>query len=433
MMKRRQLLKHSALLGGAPLILPSRLLADKANRKLNVGFIGMGRRSTPLLPQFMKEKEVQVVAVCDVDRTRREAAKKRVDDFYKTSDCKAYTDFRKITTDPSIDVVVIITPDHWHTIQILSAIENGKDVYAEKPLTHNIRESVVLMEAVEKSARIVQTGSQQRSSREFRVGCELVRNGVIGKITHGFVNFGGPGKKCDLPDEEIEPGLDWDLWLGPAPKRGYSSVLSPRGVHKHFPQWRSYYEYAGGQVNDWGAHHLDIVQWALGKDGSGPTGASKPVNEGDQKGAAVIYDDITITHGKGIGVHLVGDRGEIQLARGGFSLKVDGKDVASRLGRKGNLSKELDKAEQAYLKDSKVKLYQSPGHVRDFLNCIKTRKQPITSAMIGARSINVAHLMNLAYRHHTNIKWDPAKNTFAPESKHPLEWLTRTYRDKWKV
>lgn len=432
MIKRRQLLKRSGLLG-MPMILPSRLLGADANGKINVGVIGIGRRSAPLLSQFLKEKEVKVVAVCDVDSNRRAKGKKTVDDFYKNQDCKAFNDFRKITTDPSIDVVVVITPDHWHTIQILSAISNGKDVYAEKPLTHNIRESVVLMEAVKKSGRIVQTGSQQRSSREFRIGCELARNGVIGKIDHGFVNFGGPGKMCDLPGEKMEPGLDWDLWLGPAPERDYNSILSPRGVHRHFPKWRDYYEYAGGQVNDWGAHHLDIVQWALGKDESGPTGAKKPANQGDTKGAAVVYDDITITHGQGIGVHLVGSNGEIQLARGGFSLKVDGKEVASKIGRKGNLGAALDKAEQAYLKDAKVKLYESPGHVRDFLNCIKSRKQPITSAVIGARSINVAHLMNLAYRHHTDIQWSPVECTFAKGSKHPKEWLTRDYRGEWKV
>lgn len=431
-MNRRHLLKKSALFG-APLVLPSGLPGAEANGRINVGFIGIGKRTSSLLREFLRQPEVKVVAVCDVDTNRREDGKKRVDEFYKSKDCKAYNDFRKITTDPAIDAVVIVTPDHWHTIQILSAIENGKDVYAEKPLTHNIRESVILMDAVKKSGRIVQTGSQQRSSREFRVACELARNGVIGKIDHGFVNFGGPGVMCDLPEEKPEPGLDWDLWLGPAPMRPYNSILAPRGVHTHFPKWRNYYEYAGGQVNDWGAHHLDIVQWALGKDESGPTAAKRPEKEGDTKGASVIYDEITITHGKGIGVHLIGDRGEIQVARGDFALKVEGEVVGSNLAKGKKLGDEIDKAEQAFLKDAKVKLYESPGHVRDFLNCIKTRKQPITSAVVGSRSINVAHLMNLAYRHHSNIDWDPIKNTFAEGSKHPLEWLTRTYRDKWKV
>lgn len=431
-MNRRSLLKKSALFG-APFVLPSNVWGAEANGKVNVGFIGMGKRAQGLIREFLRQPEVKIVAVCDVDTNRREDAKKKVDAHYKNNDCAAHTDFRKITTDPAIDVVVVVTPDHWHTIQILSAIENGKDVYAEKPLTHNIRESVLLMEAVQKSGRIVQTGSQQRSSREFRVACELARNGVIGKIDHGFVNFGGPGKPCDLPEEKAEPGLDWDFWLGPAPERAYNSILAPRGVHSHYPMWRMYTEYGGGLITDWGAHHLDIVQWALGKDESGPTAVKPPGKQGDEKGAAVVYDDITITHGQGIGVHLVGADGEIQVTRGRFALKVDGKDVSSFLKKGGKLGAEIDKAEEAYLKNSKVKLYRSPGHVRDFLDCIKSRKQPITSAIIGSRSINVAHLMNLAYQHHTDITWDPIKNTFAKGSKHPLEWLGRSSRDKWKI
>ena len=434
-MKRRDLLKKSTLFT-APLILPSRVWSaeTKPNSLMNVGFIGMGKRAQGLLREFLRQSSVKVVAVCDVDTTRRNDAKKKVDAHYKATDCAAHNDFRKITTDPKIDIVVVVTPDHWHVIQILSAIEHGKDVYAEKPLTHNIRESVLLMDAVKRTGRIVQTGSQQRSSREFRVACELARNGVIGKIDHGFVNFGGPAKPCDLPEEKMEPGLDWDLWLGPAPMRPYNSILCPRGVHNNFPMWRMYTEYGGGMITDWGAHHLDIVQWALGKDESGPTEAKPPAKRGDTSGASVNYDDITITHGQGIGVHLVGADGEIQVTRGRFGLKVDGKVVASRLDKKGgSLSKELDKAETAFLKDSKVKLNQSPGHVTDFLNCVKSRKQPITNAVVGSRSINVAHVMNLTYQHHVDIAWDPVKNTFAKGSKHPVSWLGRTYRDKWKI
>lgn len=434
-MNRRNLLKKSTLLG-APFILPSRIWgADpKPNDLMNVGFIGMGKRSQSLLPEFLRQTGVRVVAVCDVDTNRRENAKKKVDAHYGSADCAAHNDFRKITTDPGIDIVVVVTPDHWHVIQILSAIENGKDVYAEKPLTHNIRESVLLMDAVKKSGRIVQTGSQQRSSREFRVACELARNGVIGKIDHGFVNFGGPAKACDLPGEKPEPGLDWDLWLGPAPMREYNSILSPRGVHNNFPMWRMYHEYGGGMITDWGAHHLDIVQWALGKDESGPTAARKPAKQGDEKGASVIYGDIQITHGQGIGVHLVGSDGEIQVARGDFALKVAGKEISSNLGKKGTkLGDELDKAETAFLKDAKEKLYHSLGHVPDFLACVKSRKQPITNAVVGCRSINVAHLMNLAYQHHVDIEWNPGECTFADGSNHPESWLTRSYRDKWKI
>jgi len=418
------------------MILPSRIWAaqTKPNQLVQVGFVGIGKRSSSLLREFLKQSRVKVTAVCDVDTTRRNHGKKTVDQHYGNQDCQTHVDFRAITENPAIDAVVIATPDHWHVIQILSAIEHGKDVYAEKPLTHNIRESVLLMEAVERTGRIVQTGSQQRSSREFRIACELVRNGAIGKVSHGFVNFGGPAKSCDLPGEKSEPGLDWDLWLGPAPMREYHSILSPRGIHEHYPMWRMYHEYGGGMITDWGAHHLDIVQWALGKDRSGPTGARRPEKEGDEKGAAVLYDDVVITHGQGIGVHLVGSDGEVQVTRGRFSFKVGQKVVASSLDKKGGvLGEELDKAQRAYLNDAKIQLYRSPGHVNDFLNCLETRKQPITNAVVGSRSINVAHVMNLAYRHHVNFQWNPIDHTFAKGSHHPAEWLTRTYREKWRI
>jgi hypothetical protein len=143
---------------------------------------------------------------------------------------------------------------------------------------------------------------------------------------------------------------------------------------------------------------------------------------------------VVITHGQGIGVHLVGSDGEVQVTRGRFSLKVGQKVVASSLDKKGGvLGEELDKAQKAYLNDAKIQLYRSPGHVNDFLNCLETRKQPITNAVVGSRSINVAHVMNLAYRHHVNFQWNPIDHTFAKGSHHPAEWLTRTYREKWKI
>ena len=148
----------------------------------------------------------------------------------------------------------------------------------------------------------------------------------------------------------------------------------------------------------------------------------------------MIYGDIPITHGQGIGVHLVGKDGEIQVTRGKFALKVGGKDISSHLGKKGSkLGEELDKAENGFLKDAKVKLYDSPGHVPDFLACVKSRRQPITNAVVGSRSINVAHLMNLTYQHHVDIEWNPEKNTFAPGAQHPESWLSRSYRDPWKI
>ena len=431
MITRRKILKSSAYFA-APFILPAQLRSEETepSEKITIGIIGMGKRSQPLLPEFLKRENVQVVAVCDVDTDRREDGKNRVDAFYENKDCAAYNDFREITGDPKIDAVVIITPDHWHVIQILEALNNGKDVYAEKPLTHNIRESKLLMDAYLASDRIVQTGSQQRSMREFRVGAELARNGILGKIKSGVVSFGGLAKACDLPGQEPPKGLDWDLWQGPAPLRPYNEILSPRGVHRHFPKWRMYTEYGGGMITDWGAHHIDIVQWALGKDDSGPDAAIPPAGKDAESGASLLYGDISITHGKSMGVTITGEEGEVNLARGGFSLTLGDKEFKPE---KGGLKKILDLVEAEYLEDPETVLNRSTDHVGSFLDSIKSREQPNANAIVGSRSINACHLMNLAYFHDVDIKWDPVKATYAEGEKHPEEWLTRSYRKEWTI
>lgn len=434
--RRRFLMRSSAL--AAPLILPSGIWSatTKPNDKIAVGFIGMGKQNRGLLGRFMQESSAVAVAVCDVDTSRREAEKARVDKKYGNTDCAAYNDFRELVARKDLDAICIATPDHWHAIQTLAALESGKDVYCEKPLTHNIHESVAVMEATQRTGRILQTGSMQRSSREFRVACELVRNGVIGKVQRVAVNFGGPGVPCDLPEEPMEPGLDWDLWQGPAPVRPYNSILSPRGVHNHFPMWRKYREYGGGMVTDWGAHHLDITQWGLGMDESGPVRALPPAKADQTSGARLVYEgNIEVLHGEGIGVHFFGEKGEVQVTRGRFSVSLDGQEVAGRLDTKDqtrSLGAELDKAEATLLKDAKVRLYNSPGHIPDFLQAMRTRKKPITHEEIGARSSIACHLMNLAYYHHQALDWDPARNRFAKGSGKDA-WLTREYRGPWKV
>ncbi len=434
---RRQFLKRSAILS-APFILPSGIWSaeTRPNDKIAVGFIGMGKQNRGLLSRFMGQESVVAVAVSDVDKTRRETEKARVDKKYGNTDCAACNDFREIVNRKDIDAVCIATPDHWHAIQTIAALDAGKDVYCEKPLTHNIHESIEVMKAVKRTNRILQTGSMQRSSREFLVACELVRNGVIGKVKRAAVNFGGPGVPCDLPEEAMEPGLDWDRWLGPTPVRPYNSILSPRGAHNHFPLWRSYREYGGGSVTDWGAHHLDIIQWGLDKDESGPIGAIPPKDANATKGAQLVYEGgVHVLHGEGVGVHFIGEDGEVQVTRGRFSISLGGREIAGRLDRNDktrNLNKELDKAESEFLKDAKVRLYDSPGHIPDFLNAMRSRKKPITHETVGARSAIACHLMNLAYYHGQELKWNPAKNRFTGKTGRK-EWLTRDYRGEWKV
>jgi predicted dehydrogenase len=410
---------------GAPLIVPASALGleDKkpASERLTLGFIGMGTMNRGHLNHFLGQKDVQVLAVCDVDTTRREHAKKTVEDRYgkdkkdgKYKGCDAYVDFRDLIKRTDIDAVVIATPDHWHAIPCLEACKAKKDIYCEKPLTLTILEAKKLVEAVRKYRVIFQTGSQQRSSKEFRTACELVRNGRLGKLRKVIVDVGGPSRPCDLPEDKEEPGLDWDRWLGPSPKRPYSAVLSPRGVHGGFPNWRLYREYSGGMMTDWGAHHFDIAQWGLGMDRSGPVEIIPP--EDPKKGVGVRYvyaNGVEVIHGSSGGVKFIGPEGEIVVNRGKLTSKPD------------TLLKEP-------LGEKAVRLYNSPGHQRDWLECIKSRKLPICDVEVGARSVTVCHLGNLAYWNGRKLRWDAEKWEFVGDAE-AMKWLDRERRAAYQL
>lgn len=443
---RRTFLQRAAASAfAAPWILPSRIWAAETapSERLTMGFIGMGKQNKGLLGGFLGSG-VQVLAVCDVDTNRREAAKKRVDEYYSSREgqnvpCAAYNDFRELIDRQDIDAVCIATPDHWHAIITLAALRSGKDVYCEKPLTHNIHEAIEVMRAVDANRRVLQTGSMQRSSKEFRIACELVQNGVIGRIERVECSFGDPGVPCNLPEEELEPGLDWNLWLGPAPLRPYNSVLSPRGLHDHFPNWRAFREYGGGMVTDWGAHHLDIAQWGLGMDDSGPVEILPPEKAGDKRGAKLVYaNGATVEHKNGFGVHFYGTEGEVQVNRGKFTLKRGQEMIASYTGseedkaKKTSCAAQVQIAEREFLQDAKVKLYDSKNHLGNFLDCVQERKKPITSEQVGGHSVICCHLMNLAYYHGQKLKWDPKNSAFVDGSGDPA-WLTRDYRGPWNV
>ena len=435
-LKRRALLEGAVVGLAVPWLLPSRVWAQKPTKRLTMGFVGMGVQNRHLMGAFMGH-EVQVVAVCDVDTTRREDAKRRVDERYGhtgAGGCKAVRDFREITERDDIDVVCVATPDHWHALVTLSAIRHGKDVYCEKPLTHNIHEAMEIIRAVEANKRVLQTGSQQRSSKEFRIACELVRNGVIGKIERVVCSFGGPPKPCDLPEEPMEPGLDWDMWLGPAPVRPYNSVLSPRGVHNHFPAWRDYLEYGGGGVADWGAHQLDIAQWGLDMDRSGPVEVIPPEKSGAGSGAKLLYaNGVVVEHKGGFGVHFFGADGEVAVNSGRFQFIHKGKLIASFTGQKDtSCAAQVQIAEKQFLQDAKIRLYESRNHIGNFLECVQNRSRPVASEQEGGRTAICCHLMNLAYLHGQRMKWDPEKFCFVDGTGDP-KWLSREYRSPWKV
>ncbi len=372
------------------------------------------------IPQLLKQSDVQVVAVCEVDQTRRQHAQKRVNAKYSTAKkdfkgCRAYSDFRKIIARDDIDAVCIATPDHWHATPIIEACKAGKDVYCEKPLTLTIAEAKRCVEAARKHKRIVQTGSQQRSGvfGPFREAVEFIQSGRLGKIHRVTVGVGKPPVPCDLPSEEMEPGLDWDMWLGQAPERPYHSVLSPRGVHKHFPAWRSYREYSGGGHTDMGAHHYDIAQWALGMDQSGPVEIIPPDDPKATEGVKFIFENgIEMIHGGPSGCVFYGDKGSLHIDR-------------------GRLTSDPQELVKTPLGDSEVHLPKSPGHHRDWLDCIRSRKMPIAEVEKGARTVTIIHLGNLAYEHQKTFKWDPQEWKFLDPGD--TKFMDRERRDPWQL
>jgi predicted dehydrogenase len=420
---RRHFLKAASTAAfAAPLILPSHLWAAegeaKANDKIVFGYIGTGTQGRHLLNSFLPHPSVQVVAVCDVDENRRKFHQKKVNDFYSAKSgqeyngCAVYSDFREVLARKDIDAVVIAAPDHWHGILAVAAANAGKDIYCEKPLSLNIAEGRAMVNAARKNNRIFQTGSMQRSSSEFHKACELVRNGRIGKIKQVLVDVGSSSKWCDLPEETMEPGLNWDMWLGPSPMRGYNSILSPRGVHQNFPDWRNYREYSGGMMTDWGAHHFDIAQWALGMDNSGPVEIIPPEDPKATKGLRYIYaNGVEMIHAGGGGVTFIGENGTILVNRGVF--KATPVEI-----------------EKEPLGDNPIKLYKSTNHYDDFVKAIRSRQKPICDVEIGCRSASVCHLGNLAYWNHRKLKWDPEKEQFIGDAE-ANTWLGRKNRTPW--
>lgn len=442
---RRQFLKYSAL-AAAPLILPGRVWAQASapGRRLTLGCIGMGKMMQSHLGAFLRRDDVEVVAVCDVDTTRREDARDRVQKAYSEAAGTTYrgvtvhNDFREVIARSDIDAVVIATPDHWHAYIAIAAVNAGKDVYCEKPLTYNIREAVELMKAVRRTNRVLQTGSQQRSQKEFRVAAELVRNGVIGRLTAVHVSFGDPASRYDKPAEPLEPGLDWDLWCGPGPLVDYNPFLAPRGVHSHFPKWRDTWEFGGGMITDWGAHHIDIAQWALDADASGPVEVRAPDGwETAKRGAQLVYrNGVVLSHVRGKGVSFYGSEGEVHVNRGKFEFVMDGKTVHKFWDRETDRGTSLDRevilTEREFLADAKVKLTPTSSHFQDFLDAVQARRRPICDVEIGARSVIACHLMNFAYHYGANAGWDPQRNAFTRGGDR--KWLTRErYRNGWKV
>ncbi len=413
---RRGFLKSSAAAAGVfavPMIIPQR--AFGANERILTGHVGVGRQGSGNLGGFMKH----AVAVCDVDKKHMAKAAARVEKA--NGKCEAYGDYRKMLERKDIDAIVCSTPDHWHALVTIDACNAGKDVYCEKPLTLTILEGRKMVEAARANKRIVQTGSQQRSAGNFRTACELVRSGRIGKLQKVLVGIPGPnhpGKPG--PDGDPPKHLDYDRWLGPAPKKSYNV----KRVHYNF---RFFRDYSGGQMTNWGAHHIDIAQWGMGMDNSGPVeidGKGTYHKDGWHEVTETCRIEYTYASGavliigqreKGIpgGTTFIGSEGTIYVNRGRLS-STPGEIIKQPIGT------------------GDVHLYESGNHKGNFLDCMKTRKLAICDVEIGHRSATICHLGNIACELGRKLKWDPAKEEFVGD-KEAQALVSRPYRAPWKI
>ena len=394
---RRRFLVTSGEIAVAPMFIPAR--AFGANDRVITGHIGVGGQGRSNLMQLADHAAV----LCDVDSSHLATATEKLRE--KTGRAvDGVADFRRILDRKDIDAVVISTPDHWHAIPTIEACRAGKDVYCEKPLSLTIDEGVRMVEAARQHNRIVQTGSQQRSDAKFRLACQLVRSGRIGKLKE--VHVGIPesnhpfGKRPPVADAQPPAALDYDRWLGPAPMRPYNVDR----VHYNF---RFFWDYSGGQITNFGAHHIDIAHWGMGMDDSGPLsvegkGEFHPQGWIDVSTACRLTyqypNDVTMILGQqqpdiAQGTRFIGTEGEIFVNRGVLKSKPDGIVIDAQ--KPGGA-------------DGLVDLIASTDHHQNFLDCVASRELPICDVAIGHRTATACHLANLALRTGRKLRWDAA-------------------------
>jgi len=422
-----------------------------ANDKLNVGVVGVGprpRRSNDLYNAARKFKHVNFTTVCDVDANHLEyAVKQYKGDGYEV---KGVADFRDLVGGKDVDAVIVAVPDHWHAAIAVAAMKAGKDVYCEKPLTLTVEEALAMKKAVADTKRVLQTGSQQRTefAGRFRLATELVRAGRVGQVKKIECRVGANPQSGPIKEADPPKGLDWDRWLGPAPKAPFRLEARNKQVltncHYEFRWW---YEYSGGKMTDWGAHHIDIAQWMLNMDGSGPSAvefveAAKPHEGGDGYNAHPtfkvnhVYDNgatVEVSHGAGSVAKGLTD------AKGSPPREVSGgENGVLVIGDKGILfvSRGLllasDKAVFEPLKDDpKVWPTRPTDQMGNFLDCVKSREKPICNVEVGAGSVIVCHIGTIALRTGKKLKWDPKAAKFDDAEANKL--LSRERRGDWKI
>ncbi|MFW6171308.1 MAG: Gfo/Idh/MocA family protein [Planctomycetota bacterium] len=371
-----------------------------------MGCVGMGKMLYGShLPHFLRMPEVQVVAVCDVDRTRREAGKKRVDDANQNSDCSAYLDYREMLTRDDIDAIVCATPDHWHALIILETCAAGKDMYCEKPCTKNISQSLLLAETMRRCGRVFQAGTQRRNLPHFAFACELARTGRLGKLQAVHAHPRGMSTKMSgwLPPEDAPPieKVDWDMYLGPAAWRPFNKKML-NGFHFEkgggfMGTFQEQGGFAGGGVLEWGSHCVDLCQWAADADDTAPIEYNPPRDE-----------RIEATYADGVKLIL---REDGWLPLGSCPVRFEGDDGWIETGDSGKFV--LSSPELLAGRDvEQIGGYPATFHVRDFLDCVKTRSQPKANADVACFSHIACHAANIALFLDRQVQYDLAKHEF---------------------
>ncbi len=447
---RRTLLKQGVGLLAAPWVLSPRLQAAAPSERVTVGFIGIGMMGRAHLRRMVSNPEAQIVAVCDVDQWRVKDAQAQVETAYAAAQkhgtykgCATYTDFRELLARPDIDAVLIAAGDRWHAVMSVMAAKAGKDIYCEKPISLTIHESRAMIDTVRRYGRVFQGGYQQRSVRDFATAVHLIHSGRIGPLTHIYCNWVGTSTVVNLPEEGAPATVDWDMWIGPAPWHPFNSRFHFVGEPKRVVPWDFNRDFAGGSITSNGVHHLDIAQWAMGMDESGPVEVIAP-GPGDPS-RIVTYKyangvtvqsfphrlDPTIQHvPKGFDPQMrfmweilfVGEDGWILAGRQG-PLRAYPEEILVEVGG-AKPAEEAVPAPAGRAPDARTgatspqdlaeQLYRARGytHHDNWLQAIRMRQRPISDVECAARSTNVAHLANIATWTGRTQKWDPIKEAF---------------------
>lgn len=390
------------------------------SERVTMGCIGVGGRGTAVMKAFLKQPDAQVVAVCDPFKDRREAVRDLVDSYYDQKLCTAYNDFRDLVARSDIDAVLIATQDHWHVLHAIAAAETGKDMYVEKPLSLTIAEGRALCDAVARHERIFLHGTQQRSSDQFRFACELVRNGRIGELHTIEVGSPASGELEDQPEMPIPEGFDYNMWLGPAPWKPYTEKRCIT------PHWYFISDYTIGFVAGWGVHHIDIAQWGNDSERSGPVEieGTGVFPKGGLCDTATAWE-IEMKYANGVKLIFTDNNKCKQGAR------FEGTEGWVHVNRQG-LEAHPKSLLESVIGPNETHLYESKHHQRNFLDCVKTRKETICPVEVAHRTTTICHLSQIAMLLERKLRWDPRNERFIddPEANH---MMSKAMRSPWRL